>query len=280
MNIRKIAMSAAAVALTAGMAMPVSALSVSGATDVVTDIDVRVENAAGVEVSGNGSQGAEAKTSQQSSADSSGSVGRGDDTGSSMETILVTRADVNKGNLLISSGNAAAVNNAAEMRSYIAAELSEDANLESVEVAADAVEVTYKQRARLFWFIPVSVNSTVIVETDGDVKVSYPWYGFLVSTDKAALEAKIENRVSALVSALADVSAALAANEDITASENGASARVDVEMAARVTTRAQAMIVSEVRAVMAEAFAAAETSTEVGAEAEADMDVSGAIDAE
>lgn len=336
MNIRKIAMSAVVVTLTAGMALPVSALSVNGATDVAAGVDSRLENALGIDVSGIGSLEANSTTSHQgsgvsgsgsvevsgninssSSSDDSVGIGAsikamlsalidgstnnnaddaangstrsadGNSTGlfgiggtvsSELETVLLTRDDVEKGNFVVSTTNAAAVNNAAEMRSYISAEMNEDANLESVEVADDAVEVTYKQKARLFTLIPVTVKATAIVRTDGDVKVSYPWYSFLMSTDKAELETKIQKRVSGLVDAMADVSAALDASASVSAGENGASTNVNAEMAARVTSRAQAMIVSEVKAAMAESLAEAEAATDVRAGVSADATVNGSSD--
>lgn len=218
----------------------------------------------------------------------SGSAGIGGSVSTALKTILVTRADVDNGSVTATSDNAASVRSENDLRGYVAAQLESDSNIEAIELASHSVAVTYKEKARLFAVIPVTVDATATVDANGNVEVSYPWYSFLMSTGKDELEAKIENRVSAVLLAMTDVSADVsaaanaAANGSVTAGEDGISTEADAnataEAAARLSAEAQARIVAEVRSAMAEALAEAEGATDIDASANTNVNADGSVD--
>lgn len=197
------------------------------------------------------------------------------------QTILITRADLSGRGMVSANLTPIQVDTKADLEAYIAAQLESDENVESIEAAQNSVSVTYKDRAHLFAVIPVMVDATATVDAEGNVEVSYPWYSFLMSTDKAELEAKIQNRVNAIVDAGGDVaanaSAAVSGSGAVEADEDGVSANVGAtaQAAAQLSTEAQARIVAEVKAAMAEALAEAEAASDVDASANASANANG-----
>ena len=101
------------------------------------------------------------------------------------------------------------------------------------------IDFTFNPIPKLFGFIPVTVNATANVDANGNVTVSYPWYAFLMSTNRADLETKIQSNVSA---------------------DAGASAKADAQAAAQFSAEAQARVIAAVKAAM---------QTELNAEANA-----------
>ncbi len=81
---------------------------------------------------------------------------------------------------------------AAEFDSYVQITLEQDENLSGVSSDDDSVSVRYRDRARLFGFIPMTVSAEAVVNADGSVEVSYPWYRFLAAYDSGSLKADIE----------------------------------------------------------------------------------------
>ncbi len=117
-----------------------------------------------------------------------------------------------------------------------------DDRVAAADVDGDgAVEVEFKHHAHLFGFIPVILNSHTTVSSDGVVKVSLPWWSFLVS-DASDIRAGIESSLNAnaeveanasanadsssrvklvevMVSSLAEVEAAMKASYDLKAAK-------------------------------------------------------------
>jgi hypothetical protein len=75
-----------------------------------------------------------------------------------------------------------------ELAFYAAGLLLDDENAKKIELGNDEVQLTYRTRARLFGFIPVLVSATATVDEDENVRVDYPWYSFLSSTNRVEIE--------------------------------------------------------------------------------------------
>ena len=79
-------------------------------------------------------------------------------------------------------------------------------DVEEVEVLEDEVRVTYDESMRLFGFIPLQGTRTVVVDTsdpsrDDRVKVQFPWWRFLATTqtDVESLSEAIETELDATI---------------------------------------------------------------------------------
>ncbi len=84
----------------------------------------------------------------------------------------------------------------ADLKAFAATQLKNDENLSSVSFGPDNLEVVYKERARFLGIIPTSVNVGVVANNDGTVEFSYPWYSFLMVSNKADLEASIKTEAA------------------------------------------------------------------------------------
>lgn len=82
---------------------------------------------------------------------------------------------------------------------FVALKAKHDANLKSVDVSDDKVEVEYKEPAKLFGFINSSVTAHATADIKGNVEVSYPWYHIFMKkqTSSAALQSKIALAIAA-----------------------------------------------------------------------------------
>jgi hypothetical protein len=126
-----------------------------------------------------------------------GGAGSGtSDTGSVMVSIMPTDVDsmtvVNTTTL-----DAAAVATSADLNAYAKATTASDKNVRKIESSSSSVSLGYFERAHLFGFIPVTVTVVGNVAADGTVSVTYPWYSFLLSTDRDAIQTSLQNRVQA-----------------------------------------------------------------------------------
>lgn len=261
--------------LSLGLALPVAALNVDGTANTATEGTVSVGNAgAGASADVNVGVGAGAESSGSTSNDSAQASGSADasatteaNAGVTIQPLVITRIEVDAGTVQATALSPSAVTTRAALSGYIAAEMKADKGISSVEAAADSVSLAYKQAAKLFGFIPVTVNATATVDASGNVTVSYPWYAFLMATNKADLEARIEERVEtalgANVSGNASAQGTLAAN----AGKNGivsgnasatgtaqananANATTTAEAAAQLSAEAQAKVIAAVKAAM------------------------------
>ncbi len=228
-----------AIVLSLGFALPAAALNVNGTVNSATQGTVQVGGTGvnadvGVDVSADTRSSA---TSSTGEAQTSGDVNATMEASGSVELqpLIITRGDVDGGTVQATVSAPSAVKTRAELSGYVAGEMKTDTNITSVEAASDNVSVTYKQSAKLFGFIPVVVDATADVDASGKVTVSYPWYAFLMATNKSDLETRIQNKVSA------DVSFDASANAEASAA---------AEAATQLTADAQAQIVAAVKAAM------------------------------
>ena len=234
-----------AIALSLGFALPAAALDVYGSANSQTQGTV---TAGGSGAGANGSAGLDANVGVGGSASSSSSGGSTSGSASGAASgeasvdvapLIITRIDIDSGAVKATVSSPASVHSQADLSGYVASEMTSDSNIAAVESASDSVAVTYKQHAKLFGFIPVTVDATATVDAEGNVDVDYPWYAFLMVTNRGSLEAKIQDRVDATLSASASASANAAV--DASAAANAA---------AELTAQEQARVVAEVRAVL------------------------------
>lgn len=198
------------------------------------------------------------ETTSGTGNENSGSEGNaGIDLG--LGSVIVTRADVTGNAVAATNSDWSQVRSDADLSGYIAAHIANDENIERVQVSTTNVAVTYKQQARLLGFIPTTIKATAMVEGDGDVSVSYPWYGFLYATtdNSADVEAKVKARVDAMLRASGNASgdASLNSGGDVRATGNAqASVATEANATAELATEMRARLVAEIRAALEEAY--------------------------
>lgn len=158
-------------------------------------------------------------------------------------SIIVSRGDVRSNAVAATSNDWSQVRSDSDLSGYIAAQIKSDDNLEKVKVSSDNVAVTYKQHARFLGFLPTTLKATAMVESDGNVSVSYPWYSFLYAKTSNVddVETNLKARVNAAFSAEGD--------------ERGAtvSGNTQAEVSAEARSEARARLVAEIRAALEEA---------------------------
>ncbi len=258
------ALATASVVSLLSIALPVAALSVSDIVRSGTHVEDAAQTAVDVSASSGGTLNADTNldaratlgaegSSSDASSDASASVSDSD----SVFPIFFTRSDVNlEGTTTAQVPNPMTVSTNADLSSYISSEIAADPNLQKVQATDDALSVTYKIPAKLFGIIPVSVNATALVDSSGTVNVTYPWYVFLVSTDRADLESRVQSRVDSVLNAGANADLSAGATATATASTY-ATANAASAMSAPI----RAQLISEIRmAMQAEASASAEAS--------------------
>ena len=218
-----------------------------------TGVDVSVGGDASGGVSGSSNLNSNAGTASSSGNSSNASAQDSASTSASgdldVKPLVITRADLDAKTVTATSADTAAVHSDSDLSGYIAAQLQSDDNISQVATASDTVAVTYAQHAKLFGFIPVTVDATADVDASGNVTVHYPWYAFFASTNKADLEAKVQDRVNAQLGTHGSVGA----NASAQASE-------------KLSADAQAKIVAAVKAAMQD---------ELNADASANANASG-----
>ena len=245
-------------ALVLSFSVPAEAQSVYGEADGSTETSVGVSGVVnssfGAEVKGVVDALIGTKATTSGSADFSGGADGSANAGASntLEVVVVTRADIDVETAGSASISPSSVSSDADLPEFVAAQIAADENVSEVKASANNVSVTYEQQAKLFGFIPVTVDVTATVRADGSVDVRYPWYAFLMVTNESALETVIENRVEAIVSANATGKASAGAT---------------------LTAQAQAVLVNEVRSVMAQSLAA-----DVAADAEVTVEGGGVVE--
>ncbi len=105
-----------------------------------------------------------------------------DDTGSS-EKVLPT---VNKKTIAISvDGKGWDAQTKKDIQGKVEKQVENDDAIKSVDITEDNVNLNYSTKAKLFAFIPITMNVDVSSDNEGRVKVKFPWYRFLVKTDFA-----------------------------------------------------------------------------------------------
>jgi|SRR3989344_5738237 len=107
----------------------------------------------------------------------------------------------------IEVGSSLQVNSDADLEIFSENIVAENDGVAKVKISSEGEEesqviVFYKQHGKLFGFIPVTIRSKTVVESDRDseviVKSSLSWWGFLVAKadyNKAELESKIRDNL-------------------------------------------------------------------------------------
>ena len=235
-SIRTFIAGTSALVLSLGFALPAAAKDVTGTVNTATQGTVQVGGASGnanlgINVGGSAETGASSTTSGEGSADINATM----ETTAALDVtpLLITRVDVDAGTVQATMTSPSEVRTHADLSGYVAGQMKADSNISSVSAASDSVEMSYKQHAKLFGFIPVTVDAKATVDGSGNVSVSYPWYAFLMATNKSDLEADIQSRVST------DLNVAVSS-----------SGQASAESAARLSADEQARVVAAVKAVM------------------------------
>jgi hypothetical protein len=148
-------------------------------------------------------------------------------------------SDINSGTDMSAEGNSMISGNispdtiqtSADLRAYATSKMNADANIDEMNFAKDTVVIGYKEHGRLLGFIPVVMTLKAKAHADGSVEVNYPWYSFMVSKDKASLEAKLKAAVEARSNNMASATSTTVGNAE--ASFNASSA---ADIAARMHT--------------------------------------------
>lgn len=139
------------------------------------------------------------------------------------------------------------VSTRADLRAFAAAEVREDENLNHLTFSDDRIEVGYRERGRFLGLIPVNLNVTAIVASDGRVLVHYPWYRFLVVTNREEIAAQIESEVKAFLDS--NIGAETQSNASATGTAN-ANINSSARMSGRLTASQQAELASRIRAIL------------------------------
>jgi hypothetical protein len=148
-------------------------------------------------------------------AGSSASANGSADAGISIGSFSLSRSDLKEDASSISSAvSAEFVKDRDALSAYVRSGMQNDENIQSVETEDDSVTMEYRRPGRLFGFIPVTMTERATVNADGSVKVSYPWYRFLVSTEAktADLETDLQSRVSAWRARMENASSSFSAS--------------------------------------------------------------------
>ena len=267
--IKKFVAGISAIALSVGFALPAAALSVDvssetsvsgGGNASSNEGEVNATGGANAGLKAGIDAGATAETESDANVNGNSSAALNADDSTS---IIITADKVLSGSIQTGINSAASVKSRADLSSYVATQIKNDSNISRVETSPNSVAVSYKQKAKLFGFLPITVNAKAVADANGNVTVRYPWYAFLASTNRAELEGKLESRVSSVIGARASADNApdASANADVSA---------EAEAATEFTAETQARIMEEIRAVMASELAA---SAEANANAEAGANI-------
>ena len=185
-------------------------------------VDANGYSSTGVGVGTNGTIDIDANVSADVSATSSNTSNTGANTSASgsdttnaeatVGPITITRADVStEGETQATVTTAAAVRTGADLSAFASTVVRTDGDVSAAQASDAAVSLAYKQRAKLFGFIPIFMDATVTVKANGETTISYPWYAFLTVTDSASLESDVKAATAATVAANANVDAKLSA---------------------------------------------------------------------
>ncbi|OGG57054.1 hypothetical protein A3D71_02750 [Candidatus Kaiserbacteria bacterium RIFCSPHIGHO2_02_FULL_55_20] len=204
--------------------------NVYGNADATTSADVSRGT------SGNDSTRSE--NSANSGADVSGNVSTDVNVGIG-SVIHITRADVDAGNTEATVSSPGSVQSSSDLSAYTSGLLKADADMGDAKLSGTAVSLAYKQRVKLFGFIPIFVQATATVNADGETTVRYPWYAIFATTDSVSLQSDVKTATAETVSGNAGASAVLSA---------AAQARLLAQIHDAVKTRLQTSLAAEAAA--------------------------------
>ena len=80
-----------------------------------------------------------------------------------------------------------------EISQRVETEVEDNVEVSGVVVAEDQVSVDDSVPAKLFGFIPITMNMNVSADAQGTVKVRFPWFRFLATTDFADTQSDMDH---------------------------------------------------------------------------------------
>lgn len=213
--IRKIAIFA--MVLSVFGALPLYASSVALTTGVNANVKVNVGSSASATGTANMSATGTARSSEAGSTGSSsasmGSENAADlDISAGKSGITITRSDVDGDDNQGVTVESTSVNDDASFSAFVKSKVKSDEKIKEVRSTESDVKVDYQAKAKFLGFIPFTTTVSVVVDNDGIVTVSYPWYKFLIAVQndtelRANVEAKAKASADANLGAGSSVSA-------------------------------------------------------------------------
>lgn len=85
----------------------------------------------------------------------------------------------------------------AQLKIFTQALTEFDANLRQVKISDKRIEISYRQKAKLFGLIPLNYLLKTTVE-DGDVQVKQPWWHFLARDDVKTYKEELQQQLDLL----------------------------------------------------------------------------------
>ncbi|MDD3531343.1 MAG: hypothetical protein PHV99_02015 [Candidatus Pacebacteria bacterium] len=85
--------------------------------------------------------------------------------------------------------------NGGDISKYVSDVISSNTKVKGLDLTSEAVNVDYQTPASLFGFIPMTIPTHIAVSKDKNVDVSYPWYSFLMTTNKDAIKTAVSENV-------------------------------------------------------------------------------------
>lgn len=167
------------------------AQNVYGSAVIDADVDTSPEDSA------NGSDGSAASADDGSMDQGSGAASVNLNAGGSLR---LDRDDAKVENSTAGSASADTVNTDGDLESYAAATLRDHESLENVDVTEDHVSLSFKEDARLFGFIPLTMTSRLMADANGNVTIVRPWYSFMVMGTTERSTTDLKARVQAILS--------------------------------------------------------------------------------
>ena len=78
------------------------------------------------------------------------------------------------------------------LRQYMKALSLQDQNIVDIAVSDEAVKVSYKERAKLFWVFPLEITASVTIYNDGRINVKFPWWHVFASTNRRVIAEAVQ----------------------------------------------------------------------------------------
>lgn len=109
------------------------------------------------------------------------------------------------------------VESRSDLEAYASSRMATTDRIENAEFSGERMRVSFKEDGRFLGFIPVTMTSHAEVNADGSVKVTRPWYGFMVATDASA-DGDLESRIEAATRASSELMAETSGTASLSAS--------------------------------------------------------------
>jgi hypothetical protein len=190
-----------AISIALGLVL-VSSASVAQALDLKNIINIEANVSGTANDSASTDASASSSLPTHASAKTSGSVTATNNANIEVgPVILITRAAADASPTTSATvTSASSVGSRNDLSAYASGMVKADADVSGVQLSDTSVSVSYKQRAHLFGFIPVFVDATASVGSDGETTVTYPWYAVFATTDSTALQSDVQAATAATVS--------------------------------------------------------------------------------